>query len=219
MPVKVASAAPVRSTHTPIRHEPPQFFKRVWEILNHPFRALKTVDDHQDFVVGLALVLATPTIASFAKLLQNAGGFDGWIGMFSLGMVVNLVMWFGTAGLLHMALPFQGQAMSMRRALTIGGLAWAPRLLATVLSLVYAVIGLLTLGGERIELSAGLNIIPGLPSNGFVSFVSHIGLFEFWSAWLTLVALWCAGPSERRWNSVTIVVGISCLLFGALSAF
>ncbi len=210
---------PVRPTNsTPLSQ--PNFFHRSWETLTHPRQTFKHLEEHSDFVIGLFLVLGTPMISSFSKLFQRSGNFDGWIGVFSLGLVLNALMWLGTAGLLHMLMPFRGISLSMRRALVIAGLSWAPRLFESVLGAVYSAVGAATLGGESANFSAGINIVPGLPTNGFVSVLSHISVFNMWSMMLTLIAVGTLNHgAEKRWNSVTMVVGVACLLFGALLTF
>lgn len=205
----------------PNKSDPPAFFLRLWEVLNHPFRVFEHIKESSDFLISLVLVLGTPAIASFAKLAQRSGGFDAWIGVFSLGLVIHLIMWFGTAGLLHLVVPFQGVNLTLKRALILAGFGWAPRLLGTILAALYG-LAAVTTGwvGEAGNFSSGLDLIPGLPTSEVVRIVSFIGIFDLWCAAITIIGVWTVCKiSERRWNPVTLVIGIACLLFGAFTNY
>ncbi len=219
MPAPLAStlSAPTATSSIPTA---PNILCRVRDVLNHPWRTFSAVGETEDFLVAITLVLVTPVINSFSKLFGQAGNFDNWIGFFSLGVVVHLIMWFGVGGLLHMTLPFQGINVPMKKALTLAGLTWAPRCVEAALGLVYVCVGTLLMSGETVRFSSGLDILPGLPPTGFVSFLSHIGIFDVWSVALTLIGTWALNPTnKRRWNSITVIILVSCFLIGILSNF
>jgi len=196
------------------------FFSRLWQILNGPASVYAKLRPQPDFLMALILVLTTPTIASLAKLSEKSGSFDAWIGTLSLGFVTNLLMWFGTSGVLTLMVPFYGHHFSMKRALTLSGLAWAPRFMGAVLSALYASLGLAGFVLNRKDFSTGIDLIPGLAPSDWVSFMGHIGIFDFWCAGITLVGLWTiCDIKEKRWNTITIIVGILCLAFGALTSY
>ncbi len=197
-------------------HRPIDFLHRVWEVLNHPWRAFDTLDENSDFLISLFLVAGTPLIASFSKLSQKSAAFDTWIGILSLGLVVHFVMWIGTAGLLHLVLPFESANLSMKKALSIAGLAWAPRLLAAIFAFLYGVISLTGWSGDSTEFSSGLDILPGLPSASWVSLLSHVGIFDVWCTGLTLIGAWSVSQTkDRRWTSITLMIATLGLLCGA----
>jgi DNA-binding response OmpR family regulator len=215
------SPAPVEPKLRP-KHETlhVEFFQRLWQILNEPAEVTRKLRPQQDFLMALILVLITPTIASLAKLSEKTGSFDAWIGHLSLGLVTNLLMWFGIAGALTLLVPFYGHHFTMKRALTLAGMGWAPRFLGAALSALYASSGLAGFVLDRKDFSAGIDLIPGLPSSDWLSFLGHIGLFDFWCTAITLIGLWTiCDVKEKRWNTVTIVVGFLCLAFGALTSY
>ncbi len=177
------------------------FLKRIWELLNFPERALKTLSDSDEFFIAVVMVAGTPVIGSLAKLFHRGATFDTWIGGFALGLVVHMLMWVVIAFVVQMALPFVGCHVPIKRALAMAGIAWAPRFIYSILSVVYALIASVSLAGEPASFS------------GF-------GLFNAWSAWILVAGIWAMAPHTRRsWNSVVVVVGVSCFLIGALFRF
>ncbi len=200
--------------------QPVTIFRRMGEVLLRPRETFKQLKPHQDFLIALLLVVAAPVVASFSKLSQPDGEFDAWIGFFSLGLVTNVVMWLGTAGLLHLTAPFLGANLSSRRAMIVAGLSWAPRTLSALLAVFYALLSSAGMAAQGKEFSSGINLIPGLPASAWVDAFSRIGLFDVWAAWLTLMGLWTVCEmEERRWNAATILVGVVCLVFGALTTY
>ena len=163
----------------------------------------------------------TPAIASFAKLAQHSGGFDAWIGVFSLGLVIHLIMWFGSAGLLHLVVPFQGVNLPMKRALILAGFGWAPRFLGAILAALYG-FAAVTTGwvGDAGNFSTGLDLIPGMPISEAVRIISFVGIFDFWCAAITIIGAWTVCQiNERRWNPITLAIGVACLIFGAFTNY
>lgn len=219
-PVEKARSSQIRITAPHSTPHSIQFFERIWGVLNHPSAVFRQLRLQEDFFIALFLVHLTPLTASLSKMFQQSGGFDAWIGIFSLGLVVHSVLWVGTAGLLNMVLPLHGVHLPMKNALTLAGLAWAPRLLSAVLGALYGVIALLGWVPEYGGFSSGLDLLPGLSGSGAASFLSHFGLFEIWSVWITLVSLWSITKTQaKRWNTASILVGVSCLIFSALISY
>ncbi|MCG3205641.1 MAG: Regulator of RpoS [Elusimicrobia bacterium] len=211
-------STPVSSDIPPISSH--RLFKHLWRFLNHPAATFRTLKESDDFFLAVLLVFATPTLTSFLKLFQKAGGFDAWIGFFSLGVVIHLTLWFATAGLLHMVVPFQGITLPMKKSLMMVGFSWAPRLLEAGLGLIYGVLSQVVLAGETSKFSSGIDVIPGLSNSGLADFLSRFGLFNFWSVWLLLIGVWTLGHAQRpRWNFVSVFVGGACLLFGVLASY
>jgi DNA-binding response OmpR family regulator len=121
-----ASLAQTKNDGPAIKPEPQQpfeVFRRWWQVLNLPKSVFEKPRYGHDFFTALMYVIATPIVASVAKISDKTAGFDGWIGAFSLGIVTNLVMWLATGGLLHLTLPFLGINLTMRRSLSISRLA------------------------------------------------------------------------------------------------
>ena len=96
--------------------------------------------EKEEFFLAVIMVFGTPALASGAKYIQTMGSFDSWIGVFALGLVVHSILWFVTAAILQMALPFIGCHLPFKRALGLAGIAWTPRLLLSLLSIIYSAI-------------------------------------------------------------------------------
>ena len=153
---------------------------------------------------------------SLSALTKKSTGFDDWIGIVSLGLILHAVLWIGTAGLINLVLPIQGVAISMRTALGIAGLTWAPRFLAGLFSVFFSVLSLTGWVGESATFSSGIDIIPGLPTAPWVATLSHVGVFDLWCTVLTLIGVWTiAGRKEQRWTVSTYVITTATLLCGA----
>jgi hypothetical protein len=58
----------------------------------------------------------------------------------SLGLMTSAIVWFATAGLLHMTLPFLGEEFSIRECLIFSGLAAIPKLFGAIMATLYAVL-------------------------------------------------------------------------------
>lgn len=175
--------------------------KHIWGILNFPGKTLKMMSERDELLVAIFMVLGTPAVNSVSKLFAPGSQFDAWIGTFALGLVVHLVLWFATAFILQMALPFLGYHLSMKRALGLAGIAWTPRFLQAVLSGVYSGVASVSLAGQASRFTA-------------------YGVFDLWAAWIIVVAIWVETPLARpRWNSATIIAGVSCFVTGVLSRF
>jgi DNA-binding response OmpR family regulator len=201
-------------------HQPTEFLNRFWQVLHEPRRVFEAMEDHQDFFLSLFLILATPVIGSLSKLFRTTGSFNAWIGFLSLGLVTNTLLWIGIAGVLHLVVPFYGQNLSMKRAFILSGLGWAPRIVASCLSLIYSVIAGMIFGVEQINFSSGLDILLPPSDSSWVSCLSQIGIFNIWCVWITLVGLWTVcRQEERRFNFLSIFVGLLCLAFGALTTY
>jgi len=207
----------IDSSVAPKSSEPLHLVNRVWEALNFPSRLFREPREH-DFLTALILVLLTPILGSLPTIFQSSLGFDAWIGRFSLGLITHLFVWIGTAGLIHMAVPFLGLNLPMKNALTIAGLAWAPRLIGSALSVFYLLFQAVGITPEVGDFSAGIDLVPGIPSADWSAFLGRIGAFDVWCVWITLTAIWILAPHRgKKWNSVTILIGLICLAFGALA--
>lgn len=214
----ISSPAP---TATRSGLQPKELLLRFVEILHDPKNVYSHIKPSIDFFLSVAMVLATPVAASLGRMSEKSGGFDAWIGVFSLGVVTNVLMWFGMAGLLQLTLPFQGLNLRMRPALIMAGLAWAPRLIGALLTSLYSsfalAFGILTEAGR---FSSGLDLIPGLQSFSWGKALGYVGIFDIWSMILTVMGVWVATEKkDRKLDPVTIIVGATCLLFGLLTHY
>lgn len=198
----------------------PKIFSRIGQLLNHPVGVFTSLNESEDLFVAAALVFGTPILSSLVKLFQRTGGFDAWIGVFSLGVVAHFILWFALAGLLHMVLPFEGVHMPMKRALVFAGFGWAPRILQSALGVVYLFVASAGLAGEPVKFTSGIDMIPGVPSSGLFSLVAKIGIFDLWAVGITLIGVWTLPRTHRsRLTTITILIGVSCLLIGVISSF
>lgn len=216
-PAVLSFSSPQKQTKPPrkIIH----FIERFWGVLNHPVGALKASRRGEDFLTGFLMVLLTPLMASISKISQSAGGFDAWIGFVSLGLVVHCLLWVGLASLLHMVVPFQGVHLPMKRAFAVAGLTWAPRLLAALLGTAYSGVALAGWVPQTTGFSSGIDIVPGLAAASWARTAAVIGIFDVWAAWLAMTAVWMLGEMKgKKWSSVTILVGVLCLVFGAFAS-
>ena len=126
----------------------------------------------------------------------------------------------GTAGALNLIVPFEGVSLSARKALIIAGLGSIPRLIGAILSTIYAILFSVNTGSGTGAFSAGINLIPFMPQSEWIGFLSHIGIFDVWGAWIVLSGTWVfCQMKEKRWNTVTILIAIVCLIFGAFSTY
>lgn len=194
-------------------------FKRWWEVLNFPSRVFAKPRYSHDFFTALFFVLLTPMIASLSKISDKSAGFDGWIGAFSLGIMTNLIMWFATAGLIHLALPFHGINLTMRRSLSVSGLAWAPRLLGALFSASYGLLPFVGIGVPSQNFTTGLDVFFNIGATTWIKTIGHVGLFDAWSTGITLVAVWAIIRAEKKWTAVPLLIGITCLAFGAFTHY
>lgn len=193
--------------------------KRFVQVLHEPASVFSSLHPHQDFLLAVLLVFFTPLMASFAKLLQRAGDFDTWVGTLALGLLSNGLLWFGTAGLIQILVPFYGEHLSTKKALLYAGLGWAPRFVGGLMSFLYPVVALLGFTIDLKDFSAGIDLLPGIPSWKWVSFIGRIGIFDAWAAWITLGGVWTLARVKRQWDMVSILIGAVCLLFGSLTSF
>jgi CheY-like chemotaxis protein len=229
------SAEPIRSKPKPMPAEEPTpveskpkrskrvslpFFKRIADVVFHPGYVFGEIEPRKDMIVAMLIAVLTPLVASLPKVISPTGTFDGWISAMSLGLMTSAIVWFATAGLLHMTLPFLGEEFSIRECLIFSGLAAIPKLFGAIMATLYAVLGRTALPSGQRDFSAGLNLIPGLPDSDWIAFASRIGLFDFWTAWLLMICVWTlVGDDDREWNATTIIVGAVALVFGALTSY
>lgn len=217
-PLDLSSTPPKSSKKR--ESQPLEILKRIAQLLGRPQEAFHSPRYSHDFFHAILIVLFTPMVASLAKLSAASGGFDGWIGYLSLGIVTNLIMWFATAGLLHMSLPFLGINLSMRRSLSIAGMSWAPRLLGAAFFAAYGLLALAGLAVNPDHFTSGLNMFLNVGLSPWISLLGYIGFFDVWCAFLTLTAVWIiADVKDRKWVPVTFIIGAACLLFGALTHY
>ena len=198
---------------------PIRFFHRIKEVFHKPQELFTNINIHHDFFISLILVITTPIVASFSFLTQSGNSFDAWIGSLSFGIATSAIVWMGLGGFIHIVFPFQGLNISTKKALVISGLAFSPKLLGALLSAIYGLVFQPGLQSDSNGFSAGISLIPGLPVNDWIAFISRVGLFDFWSTWITLTALWVIGKPEKKWNTLTIIVGLVSLAFGAFSTY
>ena len=196
--------APVPSRVKPLLHPHPtalSLLKHAWDLLNHPQKTMKAMNEREEFLLGVLLVFGTPVLESFGKFFQRSAGFDTWIGGFALGLVVHGILWMITAAVLQMALPFLGVHLPFKRALGVAGATWAPRLLNSVFSIVYAGIASVGLASEAGRFSA-------------------YGFFDLWSAVIMVAGVRVLAPQSRsKWSMAVIIMGITCFLVGVFSRF
>lgn len=207
------SAPTTPSTRVP----PPRIMPRLWDVLNTPRAAFLKLNENSDFIIAVIVIAATTILNSFAKMIQKADGFDTWIGIFSLSLVLNSLAWFVIAWILHMVLPFEDVELPMKKSLALVGLGWTPRLLEAVFSFGYSVIALIVGNPSASVFSAGIDIVPGVPFAPWVDTISKIGVFDLWCVTLTLLGVWSVYQrEERKWNPATITTALLSLLCGAL---
>jgi DNA-binding response OmpR family regulator len=202
------------------KSQPLGLFQRLWQVLNYPSSVFVKAKYSHDFFTALIFVLTTPMVASLVKVSDVAGGFDSWIGYFSLGIVTNLVMWFATAGLLHLTMPFHGVNLSMRRSLSVAGLAWAPRLVGALFAAAYGLLSIFGIAVQSSHFTTGIDMFFNVDASSWISVVGHVGIFDLWCAWITLTAVWAISKSDdKKWGPISILIGAICLIFGTLTHY
>jgi len=221
-PATPAPTPALKPAAAPAPSDPPptalHLFQRIWEILNEPRQAMRRPSNPSDFVFCILLVLLTPCLASLSRLTQRAPDFDSWIGFLSLDMATNVLMWLSIGAAIHLAMPFYGQPYTWRKALVAAGWGWSGRVLGALFYGMYPLIA--QLGYQMGDFSAGINIIPGISPSDGITFLSRISIFDIWAAWITLTAVWSAtNEGKRRWDAISIVLGVLCVLLGALTAY
>jgi DNA-binding response OmpR family regulator len=192
-----------------IELEPFHPLVRVLSVLNHPSLALANARQNEDLLVSLMLVLSTPMIASVAQL-GHAGNVE-WLSALMVKIGVNLGAWFAIAGVLNIAVPFLGKSWSLRRALSIAGLAWAPRALEAAIAALYAYIAPLFIAHVSI-FSGGFDIFPRLNSSALNPLLLKINVFTLWSVAVVLIAVWTQCETKKKWNSITVTIALMALL-------
>jgi len=195
-------------------------FKRLGDILINPRVALENIESHHDFFLSLLIIFLTPTIASLSKVTGIDSSFDSWLSALSLGLAKSGVTWFAIAGILQLVFPFFDQTLSTKSALILSGLSASPRAVGGLLSFLYSLLLPSGLGTREIEFSAGINLIPGIPSVDWINFFSRVGLFDLWSSWILLTALllFCKERNQTA-KKLILFVGLVSLIFGALTPY
>jgi len=200
--------------------KPGEIVSRIWNLLWNPRSVFEKLNSHHDFFISVLLILIIPAVASVSQLTTAAPSFDAWLSHLSFGLAANAFVWIGVAGALNLILPFHGTEISTKEAFIISGLATAPRLIGASLAAVYPLFFGGGFGLVDGSFSAGMDLIPGLPTFGIVASLGRIGVFDLWSAWIVLVGMWTlAKMNEKKWNILTLMVGFVCLIFGAFSSY
>jgi CheY-like chemotaxis protein len=198
------------------RSEPRPFnpFRRMAQVLHHPRRAFETANPHQDMLVSMVLILGTPMIASLAPFSPT--GTVAWLTGLGLKLVTHIGAWIVIAAAVYVAVPFLGKRWSIKQALAVTGLAWAPRAVEAILSTLYTFLAPLYLARVT-PFSGGLDLLPVFSGAKLNPVLAGVNLFSIWSAALVLIAVWTLCKVKHRWNSITVAIGLIALLIGVFT--
>ncbi|MFN0117835.1 MAG: hypothetical protein ACKVQC_06035 [Elusimicrobiota bacterium] len=199
---------------TPDRPHLFNLVKRFFSVLLSPAQSFDHISSRSDMLISVLAVIATAVFSSLGSVSKPNASFDLWIGDFSLALVVNVLLWLSTSGLLVLVLPFAGIVLPTSTVICAAGLAWAPRLLGASLSALYALLASGMAGADAKPFFAGLYLIPGLPTASWVEALSSISVFDVWAAFLVVHAFRSFRKvSPSNWDGLTIFVGGICVLW------